>query len=380
MRIWFDILTPKQIMFFKNFVDILRKDNHDILCTGRDYREAKELARIKKIDIQTIGKHGGDNKYEKLNASTERAFLLSSIINSFDPNLTVSFSSPEAARVSFGLGIKHYVFNDSPHATAVARLTIPLVDRLFCPWVIPLKEWTKFGLEKDKITTYKALDPIVWIKKELENNNNYQKIIELKKTLKIDEGKKIVLIRPEEVKASYIADKNVKNSIELIDEIVNNFSDKYNILILARYKDQIDFYKNRFEKRNEIKVIETVTDGFLLLKLTDLFIGAGGTMSAEAALVGKPVISITPINFYVENYLIKMGLIKKIRNSKTLNKYIQKILSGDDNNNDYRVKNRKKSSSHVKQFSYKDNIIRSQRIVAKMDDPIEIFKKFLLNP
>jgi hypothetical protein len=75
-----------------------------------------------------------------------------------------------------------------------------------------------------------------------------------------------------------------------------------------------------------------------------------------------------------------MGLIKKIRNSKTLNKYIQKILSGDDNNNDYRVKNRKKSSSHVKQFSYKDNIIRSQRIVAKMDDPIEIFKKFLLNP
>ncbi|HET9806068.1 MAG TPA: DUF354 domain-containing protein [Nitrososphaeraceae archaeon] len=377
MRIWFDILTPKQIMFFKYFVDILRKDNHDILCTGRDYREAKELAKIKKIDIQTIGKHGGDNKYEKLNASTERAFLLSSIINSFNPNLTVSFSSPEAARVSFGLGIKHYVFNDSPHATAVARLTIPLVDRLFCPWLIPTKEWTKFGLERDKITTYKALDPIVWIKKELENNN-YQEIMKIKKTLKIDEGKKIVLIRPEEVKASYIADKNVKNSIQLIDEIVNNFSDKYNILILARYKDQIDFYKNRFEKKNGIKVIETVTDGFLLLKLTDLFIGAGGTMSAEAALIGKPVISITPINFHVENYLIKVGLIKKTRNSETLNRYIKKILSDDDYY--YKIKNKKKSS-YINQFSYKDNIIRrSQRIVAKMDDPIEIFKKFLLNP
>ena len=70
LRIWFDILTPKQIMFFQNFVEILRKDNHDILCTGRDYREAKELAKLKKIDIKTIGKHGGDNKYEKLNAST----------------------------------------------------------------------------------------------------------------------------------------------------------------------------------------------------------------------------------------------------------------------------------------------------------------------
>jgi uncharacterized protein len=361
-------------MFFQNFVDILRKDNHDILCTGRDYREAKELAKLKKIDIKTIGKHGGDNKYEKLNASTERAFLLSSIINSFNPHLTVSFSSPEAARVSFGLGIKHYVFNDSPHATSVARLTIPLVDRLFCPWVIPLKDWTKFGLERGKITTYKALDPIVWIKKELDNNNN-QEIAKIKKTLKIEEEKKILLIRPEEVKASYIADKKVKNSIELIDEIVKNFSDKYNILVLARYQDQIDFYKNRFEKKTGIKVIESVTDGILLLKLSDLFIGAGGTMSAEAALIGKPVISITPINFHVESYLIKMGLIKKIRNSNTLNKYIKKILSDDEE-----IKNKKKSY-HVNQISYQENINRiSQRIVAKMEDPIEIFKKFLLNP
>jgi predicted glycosyltransferase len=98
-------------------------------------------------------------------------------------------------------------------------------------------------------------------------------------------------------------------------------------------------------------------------------------MSAEAALIGKPVISITPINFYVENYLIRMGLIKKIRNSETLNKYIKKIFS--DDNDDYKVKNKKKSS-YINKVSYKDNIIkRSQRIVAKMDDPIEIFKKFL---
>jgi len=272
------------------------------------------------------------------------------------------------------LGIKHYVFNDSPHATAVARLTIPLVDRLFCPWVIPVKDWTKFGLEKDKITTYKALDPIVWIKKELENKN-YQEIAKIKKKLKIEEGKKIILIRPEEVKASYIADKKVRNSIELIDEIVNNFSDKYNILVLARYQDQIDFYKNRFENKNGIKVIETVTDGILLLKLTDLFIGAGGTMSAEAALIGKPVISITPINFHVENYLIKIGLIQKISNLHTLNKYIKKILSDDEE-----VKNKKKSF-YINQMSYQENINRiSQRIVAKMEDPIEIFKTFLLNP
>lgn len=359
-------------MFFKYFVDTLKEENHEILCTGREYREAKELAKIKKLDIHTIGKHGGDNKFEKLNTSTERAFLLSSLINSFEPDLTVSFSSPEASRVAFGLGIKHYIFNDSPHATAVAKLTVPLADRLFCPWVIPLREWTKLGLEKDRITQYKALDPIVWIKKELQYNSR-QEISKMQKKLKIDKGKKTLLIRPEEIKASYITDVNVKSSIGLIDEIVKKFSDEYNILILARYLDQVDFYKYRFEKMAGTKIIETVTDGNLLLKLADLFIGAGGTMSAEAALMGKPVISIAPINFYVEKYLIKMGLIKKVKNSSTLIESIKNILSQR-----LVVKNKKKTINN--NFNLDTMQKMSLKIIAEMEDPIEIFKKFLFNP
>jgi uncharacterized protein len=358
-------------MFFKYFVDTLKEDDHEILCTGREYREAKELAKIKKLDLQTIGKHGGDNKFEKLNTSTERAFLLSSLINSFKPDLTVSFSSPEASRVAFGLGVRHYIFNDSPHATAVAKLTVPLADRLFCPWVIPLREWTKLGLEKDRITQYKALDPIVWIKKEVQYNSR-QEISKMQKKLQIDNAKKTVLIRPEEIKASYITDKNVKSSIGLIDEIVKKFSDEYNILILARYLDQVDFYKYRFEKMNGTKIIENVTNGNLLLKLADLFIGAGGTMSAEAALMGKPVISITPINFYVEKYLIKMGLIKKVKNSSTLTKYIKTILSHRG-----MVKNKHTINMNSNPINLQD---RSLKIISEMEDPIEIFKKFLFHP
>jgi predicted glycosyltransferase len=277
--------------------------------------------------------------------------------------------------VAFGLGIKHYIFNDSPHATAVAKLTVPLADRLFCPWVIPLQEWTKLGLEKDRVTQYKALDPIVWIKKELQYNSN-EEITKMKKKLQIDNAKKTVLIRPEEIKASYITDRNLKSSIGLIDEIVKKFSDEYNILILARYLDQVDFYKYRFEKNQGTKIIETVTNGNLLLKIADLFIGAGGTMSAEAALMGKAVISITPINFYVEKYLRKMGLIKKVKNSSTLTKYIKTILSHSATaNNKISISNNSEpdNNNNLQDMSLK-------KIISEMEDPIEIFKKFLFNP
>ena len=124
------------------------------------------------------------------------------------------------------------------------------------------------------------------------------------------------------------------------------------------------------------KIIETVMDGNLLLRLADLFIGAGGTMSAEAALMGKPVISITPINFYVEKYLIKVGLIKKIKNSVTLTKYIKSILSEDG-----RIKNRDNTLNNTKKL-FNQSTVRetSLKIQSEMEDPIEIFKKFLFIP
>ena len=138
MKIWFDILTPKQIMFFKPAINILQKQGHEVLCTSRNYREANELSRLMGLNLLMIGNHGGSDLFDKLFQSSKRIMELAKIISKFSPNLVISFSSPEASRVSFGLGINHIGFNDSPHAEAVARLTIPLLTKLFSPSVIPI--------------------------------------------------------------------------------------------------------------------------------------------------------------------------------------------------------------------------------------------------
>jgi predicted glycosyltransferase len=377
-------------MFFKYFVQDLHGDGHEILCTGRKYRELTELAKIHDINIKIVGKHGGNDRYEKLIASIERTRKLSDIIKSFEPNLTVSFSSPEACRLSFGLGIDHYVFNDSPHAEAVGRLCIPLSTRLFCPWVIPYKAWKNFGIDKSRIVRYKALDPVVWIRKQLEKSENIQyhhyEISELKK-----ERENTILIRPEEVKASYITDnRNVQNSVTLIDSIIEKFSLSSNILILARYQDQVDFYKNRYQ--NKACVLENVVDGTSLLQDIDIFVGAGGTMSAEAVLLGKPVISISPIDFYVENFLINSGFIKKIRNQKELCKYISHIISNIRNKDRNkkkkpRIKVIEAENTNIEFIAQQPSSVfkrklyeRSAKLINSMDDPIKIFKKFIKNP
>ena len=91
------------------------------------------------MPLKLVGKHGGAKKSDKLKASNNRTRLLMKKIQKFSPDLVISFCSPEASRVAFGLGIKHIAFSDSPHATAVMKLSLPLVQKLMTPWIIPKK-------------------------------------------------------------------------------------------------------------------------------------------------------------------------------------------------------------------------------------------------
>jgi predicted glycosyltransferase len=328
-------------MFFKNAVTILQEKGHEVLCTSREYREAVELARIKGLDLKLVGRHGGPERYGKLAASTERMRALAEVVNGFGPpDVAVTFSSPEGARVAFGLGIRHIGFNDSPHAEAVARLTVPLMSKLLCPWVIPYSAWTGFGISKNNISRYHALDPAAWLKHPDRGN------VTGNSEHKADKNKKVVLVRLEESKASYIADKKLA-STELVDYVIEQLSQRAEIVVLCRYNDQIDEAKARYQ--DKAKIIESVVDGISLIKSADLFIGAGGTMSAEAALLGIPTISIAPVRYHVEDYLAKSGLVVKTHNKKLLAKLGFNILS-----------NEKIRANHSK---------KAARTLASMEDP-----------
>ena len=102
MKIWFDILTPKQYLFFEYFIKRLKKQ-HKILCTSRKYEQVNGITKFGTINPILIGKHGGKNNVDKLLASLNRTKLLTKKIEKFKPDLLISFCSPEASRIAFGL-------------------------------------------------------------------------------------------------------------------------------------------------------------------------------------------------------------------------------------------------------------------------------------
>ena len=163
MKIWFDILTPKQYLFFEYFIQKFR-NQHKIISTTRRYQQVNGIRKFGTINPIIIGKHGGKNNVDKLLASLNRSKLLTKKIEKDKPNLLVSFCSPEASRVAYGLGIPHIAFSDSPHAKAVMKLSLPYVTKLLTPWIIPKKDFKEFGINSRNITQYRAIDAGVIIR------------------------------------------------------------------------------------------------------------------------------------------------------------------------------------------------------------------------
>ena len=342
MKIWIDILTPKQLLFSEPIIEKLGQ-KHDILCTSREYNEVTKLAKIRHFDLIFVGKHGGGDKKSKLKASIERIEKLSKKISKFGPDVVISFGSPEAARISFGLGIKHIMFCDSPHANAVMRLTLPLIQKLLIPYVIPKKEFSKFRINEKDIVQYKAIDAVVTMQRKINQN-----IISPFK----NNNKKNILIRVEEEQAAYTSKSS--KIIPIIQKIVNDYKDE-NIIVLGRYTQQIINLQKMIGKK--VKIIKMSFDGKYLLNDTDVFIGSGGTMTAESALMGIPTISYNAVPNIIENFLVKKSLVKRETNPKKVSNEIKRIFA-------------RKNDQNQK---------RARKVVKQMEDPIEKLIKIIKN-
>lgn len=310
-------MTPKQLLFFSPLIQELESKDHVIVSTSRHYREIELLANKKNIDLMFVGQHGGNSLENKLNFSLERSRLLLDIVRDLNIDFAISFSSPECARVAFGLGLKHFCVSDSPHAEKVCKLTIPLSDTLFSPSIIPFSAWKPYGITRDKLVTYNALDPAVWLKRISIKNVK-------KKDFGLDESKKTITLRLEESEASYLLSSDKSYSRKLIDSLLLNFSDS-EIFVLGRYSSQIAEIEKKYGSR--VKLAKDVVDGVDLLSVSDIFIGMGGTMTAESALLGVPTISSFQGGFlYTEKYLIKEKLLVKSRNIQHIIDTVRKLL------------------------------------------------------
>ena len=89
---------------------------------------------------------------------------------------------------------------------------------------------------------------------------------------------------------------------------------------------------------DKIKILDKVVDGKALLSSVNVFVGSGGTMTAESALSSVPTISYNAVPNIIENYLVRKKLIVRERNPKRIAISIKKLL--DSTNSEIKVKSK----------------------------------------
>jgi len=344
MKVWIDVLTPKQALFFEPLYRMLELKGNDVLVTTRVYREAEQALKLKKIPFSVIGNHGGGTSFGKLLASAQRITKLANLVERWKPTVAVSFSSVEASRVAFGLGIPHVAANDSPHSWMVARLTVPLSAYLCCPWIIKPSVWKNFGGPMKKVVPYRALDPVAWLKRHRPNKNVLSQ-------LGLRRKPPIVLLRTEEAFASYLIGKASDREpviVPIISQILKKKID-CQIVISTRYGMQAPVIRERFGK--QVTVIDRIVDATSLLSQSAAFVGSGGTMTVEAALLGIPSISCFPgpKPKYIQ-YLERQQVVETLRSSRKIASQIQDILENPR--------------------KFEKRRARGKKLLARMEDPV----------
>ncbi len=328
--IWVDITNLPHVLFFKNFID------KGMVVTSREFGMLKELLTRHGIDSIEVGRHAGKDTKKKLIESLKRQVELAGIISKMDVNAAVSKQSVEMPRVAFGLKIPSVQMIDNEFAQEQNRLCVPLCSRIVVPEALDKSLLIKQGADRERIKTFDGIF-------ELVNTRGFRPAKKVDVNLPGEPGKPgksgdYVLVRPEPGFASYF--KGSSNTREIIDELKKS----HDVFVIPRGHET---YKGAKPLKNE--------DSLSLIYHAKAFVGGGGTMNRESALLGTPTISFYPQDLLgVDRMLIKKGLMHHTTDPKTV-------------------------AGLIAELSKHDLRKRADSIKRKMDDPLEILKKEVNN-
>ena len=292
MRIWFDLTNSPHVPFFNRIIKELKKE-HEILITCRPLSNTVELLDMAGFDYHIVGEHYGQKTFNKIAGFGIRSHLLFKFLRNKNIDVSISHSSFYSPIVSKMLGVRCIYLNDNEYAQG-NRISFIFADTIMVPEFLNLTKVRKQWASNDKIIVYPGVKEGVYL---WPSQSDVQKHYSQSKNCET------IFIRPEPWTAQYY-----KGRCNFIDALILDLKENYNVVLLPRGASQAAYYSDgRF---SGIKVQETSLSLDYIMENCDIFVGAGGTMTREAAVLGIPTISIYQDHLLdVDRFLIQMGLM-----------------------------------------------------------------------
>ncbi len=291
MKVWYDACTGKHVRYGVAIARRLRNLGYDVVLTTRKHPDTVPLANFLKEKFIVIGKYDPRSLLTRVKEGSKRQLFFCKLFEKSLPDVAISHGSVDLCRVSFGLGIPTVTTLDTPYADAVHRLTLPLSSYVVSSKAIPERILKSYNPE-GQFVRFNGVDEVAWIKG-------------FAPLASFDFKKPLIVVREYEKKAVY-----AKGNINLL-RVAKRLTKLGTVVFLSRYKSK---------KIKGVITPKGFVDSASLVAQADLFVGAGGTITREAALQGTPAIIVNiSKKQHVNDFLIKKGFpIFKVNISNVL--------------------------------------------------------------
>jgi hypothetical protein len=306
MRIWIDLSNSPHPLLFGPVAHRLDQSGHRVLITARDNAQTIELAHERWSDVTVIGGKSPKGRRAKARAIYRRVTDLRRWAGSTQPDVALSHNSYAQIVAARTLRIPAVTAMDFEHQPA-NHLAFRLARTVLLPQALATLGLHRQGATADKTRFYPGLKEEVYL-------GDFEPDATLRERLDVGPEHKLVVARPAPDQAVYHSFENPL----FVDCITTVLRDPLaSVVVLPRRPEQGQAIAELGLDR--CIVAERALDSRSLMSQADLMIGAGGTMTREAALMGVPTVSLFAGHRpAVDTWLESQGFMSIIQDVKDL--------------------------------------------------------------
>ncbi len=298
---------------FHDLIRDLEQRGHEIIITSRPLANTIELLDQRGLKHTVVGEHYGKNLFKKIFGYPIRVWQLRNYLKPLKPDLAISQSSFHSPVVAKLLGIPAIYTNDNEHAMG-NRPAFLFADTILIPENLVIEKVARLGVSSKKVIQYPGVKEGIYL---------WGKGASIWQNRKNLSEKAEIYIRPEPQTAQYYKGKQ-----NFLDETIVALKASCNITILPRTSEQQSHYKQA--KFIGVHVPDKPLSFDEIAAICTLFIGAGGSMTREMAILGIPTISVYQDELLdVDGYLLQQQLMRHEPNLNAgqVQEYLQKLAT-----------------------------------------------------
>ena len=308
MNVWIDLSNSPHPLIFAPVARRLEELGHGVVVTARDHAQTAALALERWPDVEVIGADSPPHRVGKARASAARVRLLRRWARARRPDVALSHNSYDQIVAATSLRIPVVTAMDFEHQPA-NHLAFRLANTILLPEVLSVSLVRRQGASAGKVRHYPGLKEELYL-------GDFEPEPEILARCGVGRpnGTLVVVARTPPSRAAYHRFGNPL-FVEALRAVDAHPSAR--TVVLARYPEQ-HAELAALGLRNCIVPREAL-DARSLMYAADLVIGAGGTMTREAALLGVPTVSVyAGAPPAVDRWLEGQGLLRRVSDAGEL--------------------------------------------------------------